>query len=254
MNADRSKTKKTPRKVPPAVIRIAVIDDDVDLLKLIGARLTEKGGFAQVLLFSDSRKAFKKIGSRPVDVALVDLIIPGDSGLRIIRKIVQSRYAKTVLAYSSSTEPEMILEAIRAGADGYWVKSGDLVALEQALHRAIAGDPVVSPQAYQTIRAQIQSPPHPLRFDCLSPSETNVLALASEGLACLEIAKRLQVSIHTVYVHNKRILKKLHVPDRLAAIARFRRHPEALPKPSNAAATNGPSSSVAVAADVLQPG
>jgi DNA-binding NarL/FixJ family response regulator len=230
------------------MIRIAVIDDDADLLKLIGVRLAQDKDFSQVLLFSDSRKAFKKLGARPVDVALVDLIIPGDSGLRIIRKIVQSRSAKTVLAYSSSTEPEMILEAIRAGADGYWVKSGDLDALEQALHRAIAGDPVVSPQAYQTIRAQIQSPPHPLRFDSLSPSETNVLALASEGLACLEIAKRLQVSIHTVYVHNKRILKKLQVPDRLAAIARYRGRRESMPMSSLKHSTRDPGSSTPLTA------
>lgn len=220
--------KTPPRKTAKprsTLVSVAVIDDDTDLLHLIGQRLDSARGFASPLLFNESKRAFKKLHARPVDVALVDLMLPGDSGLRIIRRLVESQSARTVVAYSASTEPRMMLEAIRAGAVGYWVKSGDFDALEMALNRAISGEPIISPLAYQTILAEIQSPPHPLRFDSLSRAETNVLALAAEGLACREIAARLQVSIHTIYVHNKRILKKLGVPDRLAAIARFRRRP-----------------------------
>lgn len=252
MNFDGPKEERAHRRVSPTLIRIAVIDDDVDLLKVIRARLTEEEGFAPVLLFSDAREAFRKVRNRSVDVALVDLIIPGDSGLRIIRKIVRAKYARTVLAYSASTDPDMILEAIRAGADGYWVKSGDLDALKQALRRAVAGDPVVSALAFRTIKAQIQNPPHPLRFEVLSPAETNVLALATEGLGCFEIARRLQISIHTVYVHNKRILRKLQVPDRLAAIAKFRRYQEAVPILPDAPISADSTSSVALGSEVVE--
>jgi DNA-binding NarL/FixJ family response regulator len=204
------------------VIRVAVIDDDNDLLQIIGARLNPALGFAAPLLFTSSKNAFKKLALRPVDVALVDLVIPGDSGLRIIRRLVETGRAKTVLAYSSATDPETMLEALRAGAIGYWVKSGDLDALESALLRAIRGEPVISAEPYHMMLSQIQSAPRPSKFHVLSRAETTVLALAAEGFSCAEIAKRLQVSIHTVYVHNKRILKKLEVPDRLAAIARYR--------------------------------
>jgi DNA-binding NarL/FixJ family response regulator len=245
MKLQRNSPQKMIKKVRTALIDVAVIDDDTDLLQLIGDRLASAKGFATPLLFSDSKRALKKLHVRPVDVALVDLMLPGDSGVRVIRRLVESQSAKTVVAYSASTEPSMMLEAIRAGAVGYWVKSGDFGALEAALNRAVHGEPIISPAAYQTILAQIQSPPHPLRFDSLSRSETNVLALAAEGLACREIAARLQVSIHTVYVHNKRILKKLGVPDRLAAIARFRVHP-VLKDPAMSADTSEGAKGVAV--------
>lgn len=214
--------QRVPSEGRNAVIRVAVIDDDNDLLQIIGARLSPAEGFAAPLLFTSSKNAFKKLAVRPVDVALVDLVIPGDSGLRIIRRLVETGRAKTVLAYSSATDPETMLEALRAGAIGYWVKSGDLDALESALQRAIRGEPVISAEPYHMMLSQIQSAPRPSKFHVLSRAETTVLALAAEGFSCAEIAKRLQVSIHTVYVHNKRILKKLEVPDRLAAIARYR--------------------------------
>jgi DNA-binding NarL/FixJ family response regulator len=224
MNRQITPKKKLRARPRAGVVSLAVIDDDTDLLQLIGNRLASAKGFAPPLLFTESKRALKRLQERPVDVALVDLVIPGDSGFRIIRRLVESQSAKMVVAYSASTEPSMMLEAIRVGAVGYWVKSSDFAALEAALNRAVHGEPIISAAAYQTMLAQIQSPPHPPRFDSLSRCETNVLALAAEGLACREIAARLQVSIHTIYVHNKRILKKLGVPDRLAAIARFRTH------------------------------
>lgn len=203
-------------------IRVAIIDDDLDLLRLLELVIEATPGFAKPLVFSDAKTAFRKLANTSLDFALVDLAIPGDSGLRLIRRFVESRQAAQVVAFTGSDDEPTVLEALKAGASGYWVKTESLVDLTQALERAHRGEPLLSPAAYQAILSRIQGPPRPSVFENLSKAETAVLALTTEGLSCGDIAKRLQVSVHTVYVHNKRILKKLGVPSRTEAIARFR--------------------------------
>ena len=206
----------------PSQIRVAIIDDDVDLLRLLEMVIEAMPGFAKPLVFSDAKTAFRKLANIPLDFALVDLAIPGDSGLRLIRRFVESRQASQVVAFTGSDDEPTVLEALKAGASGYWVKTESLVELTQALQRAHRGEPLLSAVAYQAILSRIQGPPRPSVFENLSKAETAVLALTAEGLSCGDIAQRLQVSVHTVYVHNKRILKKLGVPSRTEAIARFR--------------------------------
>lgn len=216
-----------PIEAPPSPpysgpIRIAVIDDEEDVLRLVEGALIRAGGFAQPLVFKDPKTAFRKLARRELDVALVDLHIPGDSGIRMIRRLVESRNVGCVIAFSVSNDEASILEALRVGAKGYWDKAGGLDGLIEAMRKIWIGGAVLSPAAYQVILHQLQRPPRAPKFQLLSRAETTVLALAAEGLSCAEIANQLQISIHTVYVHNKKILKKLGVGDRLAAIARFR--------------------------------
>ncbi len=207
-------------------IRVAIIDDDADLLRLLQTVLAATPGFAVPLVFSDSKTAFRKLARTRIDMALVDLTIPGDSGLRLIRKFVESGRVPHVVAFTSSDDEVSILEALRAGAKGYWVKSASLDDLVEALQRASRGEPMLSRVAYQAILSRIQGPARPSKFQNLSKTETNVLALTADGLSCGDISKRLQVSVHTIYVHNKRILKKLGVESRSAAIALFREQAE----------------------------
>ena len=217
---DQVKTPPGPSHSGP--IRIAFIDDDEDVLRLVEAALIRAGGFAQPLTFKDPKTAFRKLARRELDVALVDLNIPGDSGIRMIRRLVESRKVAYVIAFSAANDEASILEALRVGAKGYWDKAGGLDGLIEAMRKIWIGGALLSPAAYQVILNQVQSPPRAPKFQLLSRAETTVLSLAAEGLSCAEIASRLQISIHTVYVHNKKILKKLGVGDRLAAIARFR--------------------------------
>jgi DNA-binding NarL/FixJ family response regulator len=217
---DQVKTPPGPSHSGP--IRIAFIDDDEDVLRLVEAALIRAGGFAQPLTFKDPKTAFRKLARRELDVVLVDLNIPGDSGIRMIRRLVESRKVAYVIAFSAANDEASILEALRVGAKGYWDKAGGLDGLIEAMRKIWIGGALLSPAAYQVILSQVQSPPRAPKFQLLSRAETTVLSLAAEGLSCAEIASRLQISIHTVYVHNKKILKKLGVGDRLAAIARFR--------------------------------
>lgn len=208
------------------LIRVAIIDDDADLLRLLQTVLAATPGFAVPQVFSDSKTAFRKLSRVRIDMALVDLTIPGDSGLRLIRKFVESARVPHVVAFTSSDDEVSVLEALRAGAKGYWVKSASLDDLVEALQRASRGEPMLSRVAYQAILSRIQGPARPSKFQNLSKTETNVLALTADGLSCGDISKRLQVSVHTIYVHNKRILKKLGVESRSAAIALFREQAE----------------------------
>ncbi len=210
----------------PGLIRVAIIDDDADLLRLLQSVLASTPGFAVPLVFSDSKTAFRKLARSRIDMALVDLTIPGDSGLRLIRKFVESGHVPHVVAFTSSDDEVSVLEALKAGAKGYWVKSASPDELVGALQRASRGEPMLSRAAYQAILSRIQGPARPSKFQNLSKTETNVLALTADGLSCGDISKRLQVSVHTIYVHNKRILKKLGVESRSAAIALFREQAE----------------------------
>jgi DNA-binding CsgD family transcriptional regulator len=97
-----------------------------------------------------------------------------------------------------------------------------LADLAHGLLRCLRGEPVVSPPVLRSLIARYRKPKPPGLSEILSPAELRVIELGAAGHDCKTVASLLGLSVATVYVHNKRIAKKLGVPNRLAAIVKFK--------------------------------
>ncbi len=196
---------------------IAIVDDDPVVLETLGDYLTRVPELGRPLLFLSPKEAEPVLRRRRLDVILVDLHMPGDSGVRYLGRLRRSNRVPNLIAYTASEDPELVIEAFRAGATGYIHKSCSLAETSRRLIQLREGEPAVDSRtrgwlfdSYREVLAKSSIP-------VLGPVEAQVMQLTRDGLSCGEIAGRLGCSVHTVYMHNRRIGQKLGTQGRLAA-------------------------------------
>ncbi len=207
-------------------MNIVIIDDDPIVLRFLGEALKKrKHEVSTVRLFGTSKAAEESMCADRADLALVDLNLNGESGVDSITRIAAAKLAKTIIAFTVSGESRDIDHALSAGAHGYLVKGESLDDLVQRIVERAKGaaTPMVSPSVLRHMM-------HRLRMGGgravdsmnLTTAERRILDLTFEGRSCKEIAERLFISVATVYVHNRRILSKMGVQSRVAAVAKYR--------------------------------
>jgi two-component system nitrate/nitrite response regulator NarL len=212
-------------------LRVALVEDDVIFAEVVSEHLASAIGFGPVSVFHTATSALWEIARSTFHIALIDLRLGGMSGLECIRRLREKEVTTKLLAFTSSDDPDTIVEVLRAGADGYLLKNQPMAELVPSLMKMCTGRPVVSEALWPSILKSFRGAPAP-RLQKLTRSEQNVLALTAEGLDCKTIGRRLGISVNTVYVHNKRIIRKVGVGNRNAAAAVLRKQTketEALP-------------------------
>ncbi|MDA8371880.1 MAG: response regulator transcription factor [Nocardiopsaceae bacterium] len=206
-------------------IRVMVVDDHPMWRDAVARDLAE-AGLAVVATAGDGRKAVGVAPAVRPTVAVVDLQLPDMSGVEVTRKLLRSAKPPRVLVLSASGEHQDVLEAVKAGATGYLVKSASREELLDAVRRVHAGDAVFTPGLaglvlgeYRRLAAAPQ-PEQAAATPSLTPRETEVLRLVAKGLGYKQIAARLTVSHRTVQNHVQNTLNKLHLHNR-AQLVRY---------------------------------
>ena len=174
------------------------------------------------------RKLFDQ--TRP-DVLLVDLDLPGGSGIELIRHAAQTRPQCDVMVISVFGDEQHVLSSIEAGATGYLLKDSLALDLAGQLRTLRSGGSPISPVIARRLLLRLapggaSSTPAPLEDEsavALSEQESRVLHLAAKGFTFDEIAQFMQVSPHTVMTYVKRIYRKLQVRSKVEAIYEARR-------------------------------
>jgi DNA-binding NarL/FixJ family response regulator len=208
-----------------ARVRVFLIDDHV--LFRTGLRaLLEEHGLETVGDVGDAERAFGPILQLQPDVVLMDLSLPGLSGVEATRRLTALAPDVQILIFTAHAEDQTVVDAVQAGACGYLLKdapSGDLVrAIEAAAHGQASLSPGATTVVLDRLRAYRNAPSPsdaPATETDLTSRELEVLALLVEGKENMEIAQALSISLETVKHHISRILAKLKVPNRtLAAV------------------------------------
>jgi DNA-binding NarL/FixJ family response regulator len=164
------------------------------------------------------------------DLVLLDLMMPQMDGLDTLRELKRISPMTSVLILSMFEDVDTLLEAVRAGAAGYVLKTGDESQLRNAVREALAGDLSVDQRLTREVLLRLATehrpaPPQPAAAaapppDRLSAREREVLGLLARGYTNPEIARELFITPHTVKIHVEHILSKLGVSDRTQAAVR----------------------------------
>jgi DNA-binding NarL/FixJ family response regulator len=202
--------------------RILLVDDHEVVRLGLKSLLERHPQFDIVGEASNAREALEAVANLHPDVVVMDIRLPGTSGIEACEDIT-SRYPDTrVLMLTSYAEDEMLFSAIRAGASGYVLKQIGGDELIHALERVASGegllDPAVTQRVFQEVRRAVKEE-EASAFIHLSQQERHVLLLVSEGKTNREIAKALFLGEGTVRNYVSSILSKLGVSNRAEAAA-----------------------------------
>lgn len=144
------------------------------------------------------------------DVVLLDISLPGGSGLEVLRQLRDTHPTLPVLIFSVHPERQYVVRALKMGATGYLLKSSAPEELVTAMRKIAQGERYVSAALVEHLVDEIAEPERPL-YLTLTPREEQVLRLMASGSAMKEIAYALSLSVKTVSTYRTRLLKKLHL-------------------------------------------
>jgi len=202
--------------------RILLVDDHEVVRLGLKALLERHPQFDIIGEASSAREALELVANHHPDVVVMDIRLPGTSGIEACEEIT-SRFPETrVLMLTSYAEDEMLFSAIRAGASGYVLKQIGGEELVRAIEAVARGeallDPAVTQRVFQEVRRAVKEE-EASAFAHLSQQEKHVLLLVSEGKTNREIAKALFLGEGTVRNYVSSILSKLGVSNRAEAAA-----------------------------------
>jgi DNA-binding NarL/FixJ family response regulator len=189
-------------------VRIAIAEDQRLVRELLVGVLGREAGFEIVAQVGSGREAIALVQSSPPDVLVLDVSLPDIDGIEVTRALRQTQPKLAIVALSIHEEPYFVREMLRAGADGYVVKSAAVAELVEAIHSVSAGkmylSPAITRHAVGRRLARLASV-----SARLSAREREVLVLIAKGRRSAEIATELSISTGTVDAHRRNIMAKL---------------------------------------------
>ncbi|TYB67774.1 response regulator transcription factor [Nonomuraea sp. PA05] len=202
------------------MVRVMVVDDHPMWRDGVARDLTE-AGYEVVATVGEGRQAVRVAAAVLPEVVVLDLRLPDLTGPEVAARLAQMDPAPRVLVLSASAEQEDVLEAVKAGACGYLVKSAGREEFLDAVRRTADGDAVFTPGLaglvlgeYRRLAGQLE----PTEGPRLTERETEVLRLVAKGLSYKQIAERLVLSHRTVQNHVQNTLNKLQLHNRVELV------------------------------------
>jgi len=190
-------------------MRILIADDHAvvrDGVKLILSEEFKGSVFGDAV---DGQEAVKAVLNGTWDLVILDISMPGRSGLEILKEVKALCPQLPVLMFSMYSEEQYAIRALRAGAAGYITKASISEEIVKAVLKIVAGGKYVSAELAERLAGEIAEPSEKPPHQSLSDRELQVLSLIGAGKAVKEIARELSVSVSTVSTYRTRILEKM---------------------------------------------
>lgn len=203
-------------------MRLAIVEDELNLLESMKLILGGEGEWKIVGAFSSAEEALEKLEESSPDIMLVDISLPGISGIELTKKIKALKPSIEIVMFSGLTDRTTIFSALKAGACGYISKGSTPRQIIEELQTLSHGGSPMSPEIVRVLVNNVQEC-YIDTSDILSKRERDILKYIEEGLSYSEIGSSLCISPHTVHSHIKNIYGKLEATSRRDAILKARR-------------------------------
>ena len=201
-------------------LHILIVDDHVIVREGLQRILEATGEDWAVAEASGGFQALEVMRRQPIDLAIVDLSMPGMSGLELIKRIRSEFPRVGVLVLSMHAEEQYALRAFKAGANGYVTKDGASAELVNAVRKVATGGAYVTASLAERVVLQLNGATTAPGHAQLSDRELEVLRRIVAGERITDIAEALHLSVKTVSTHKSRIQEKLQLPT-MAALIRY---------------------------------
>lgn len=201
------------------MIRLAIVEDQPQTREGLATLLRGTEGCRVLGAFGSMEDALAALGSEAPDVALLDIELPGMSGIEGVRRLKQRFSSIQILMLTVFADNDHVFEAICAGASGYLLKDTPPDRLTEAVRELVAGGAPMSPEIARKVVGMFSRVAPPRTEDHkLSPREVELLKLLAEGHSYKTAARALSISIDTVRFHIRNIYDKLHVHSKSEAV------------------------------------
>jgi DNA-binding NarL/FixJ family response regulator len=202
-------------------LRVAIVEDQREIREGLAALIGGTQGYRCTAAFRSMEEALAPLEADPPDVALVDVGLPGMSGIEGI-PLLKARCPKlAVLMLTVYADDERIIQAVCAGACGYLLKKTPPARLLESLREVAEGGAPMSPEVARRVMELFRAHRPPERADYhLTPHETRLLKLLVDGHNYKTAADEIGVSVHGVSFHVRHIYEKLEVHSRTEAVAK----------------------------------
>lgn len=204
-------------------IRILLIDDHTLFRSGVRALLARTDDFEVVDDAADGIEGIKRAKQHKPDVVLLDLNMPGLSGIETLQLLQQDLPGTAVIMLTVSEDVDELKAALREGACGYLLKNMEADALAVMIRRAAEGHPVIADSMTQRLIMEMRTParpeisvaPEPEPAASLTPRERDIVRILARGASNKDIARELALAESTVKIHVRNVLRKLNLSSRV---------------------------------------
>ena len=202
---------------------VAVVEDNSTMRKTLVQLINNTPGYHCVCACSTSKEALVEVPKYCPNVALMDINLPDESGIACTARLTAKMPDLQVIMVTVYANPELIIQALKAGACGYILKRFRPEKIIQAIAEVRAGGAPMTPEIARMVIRSFRARPANSGVAGLTPRESEILLWLTEGLSNKEIALQANISAGTVRNHLEHIFKKLHVRCRTEAAAKYLR-------------------------------
>jgi DNA-binding NarL/FixJ family response regulator len=205
--------------------KVAIVEDNPDIRASLTEWINSAPEHHCICACANARTALAEIPKARPDVVLMDLRLPGESGIACTTRLKELMPELLVIVVTVYRDRELLFQALKAGACGYLLKRSTPAEVLNAIAEARSGGaPMTREIARMVVEAFRNQPAENASLMDLSEREREILSLVAKGLANKEIAAKLDISFYTVRAHLRKIYEKLHVRCRAEAVAKHLKH------------------------------
>jgi DNA-binding NarL/FixJ family response regulator len=204
------------------IIRVGLVEDNDEFRDSLAALMRLSPGFVLAATCADAEEALRALPDARPDVVLVDINLPGRSGISCIRELRRRLPRTGLLILTIEASGQRLTESLEAGADGYLVKTTAPMRILEAIQEVHeGGSPISSHVARLLVQRFRQRGPSQHIEENLTEREERILKLLARGHRPKEVAGELEVSVHTIRAQVRTIYGKLHARSLAEAVAKF---------------------------------
>lgn len=193
------------------MISVLLADDHAIVRAGLKEILSDTGDITVTGEATNGDEALALVRGHDYDVAVLDLTMPGRSGIELVRHVKEEKPQLRVLVLTMHSEEQYAVRALKAGASGYLTKESAAEQLVTAIRRIAAGGAFVSPETAQRLALAADAPGAGTPHASLSDREFQVFRLIASGKTVSEIARELKLSVKTISTHKTRVMQKMRL-------------------------------------------